>query len=69
MTPIALGIGIAVVGVVCFGWGWLSRHEAQCAWDAAERGRAELTREMTAQERAEWKAWEARQRQFEEESG
>jgi hypothetical protein len=54
---------VAVVGAVCFGWGWLARHEAQCEREFAEQIRAAANRELGRKE------WEAMERQFEEESG
>lgn len=66
MNYLALSAGIVVVGAVCFGWGWLARHEAQCERERLARLRATVNRELGRQERVEWLEAQA---QFESESG
>ena len=57
---------VGIVGVVCFGWGWLSRHEAQCERERLARLRAAVNQALWAQELEEWAKAE---QQFQDESG
>ena len=55
---------IAVIGAVCFGWGWLARHEAQC-----ERERLARLREAVNAALGRKAEREVAQREFESQSG